>query len=338
MNITYLIGNGFDLSVGLNTRYCDFLEYYLGKDGPTDAVNRGKTIIRRQMSRDKDNWSDMESELGKLPTLFRGVNGSRNFQHLYDDLLTELSTFLSSQEQRIDFTRQRGIIASAIASALMKPYDFLQEELGSETAETWRTRMERTVCFSFLSFNYTTVFDQCLALMNQNGNRHEYKSVQFTENINPVIHIHGDLNSNMVLGVNDETQIGNVDNVAEEIRTKLVKPRVNMEVHGRRIARAEKYIAESQIIVTYGMSIGPTDRRWWNLLCEWLQGDESRQLIVYVRIDGYAPCNPGQIISKRKEIRERFSASFAHGELRSSELKRIHVACNRDFFTQRLVP
>lgn len=31
MNVLYLIGNGFDLRLGLPTRYADFLEYYKGQ-------------------------------------------------------------------------------------------------------------------------------------------------------------------------------------------------------------------------------------------------------------------------------------------------------------------
>lgn len=31
MNVLYLIGNGFDLRLGIPTRYADFLEYYKGQ-------------------------------------------------------------------------------------------------------------------------------------------------------------------------------------------------------------------------------------------------------------------------------------------------------------------
>lgn len=33
MNITFLVGNGFDLNLGFRTRYIDFLDnYYLSRD------------------------------------------------------------------------------------------------------------------------------------------------------------------------------------------------------------------------------------------------------------------------------------------------------------------
>ena len=41
MNVLYLIGNGFDLRLGLPTRYADFLEYYKGQT-PKLGTDRGQ--------------------------------------------------------------------------------------------------------------------------------------------------------------------------------------------------------------------------------------------------------------------------------------------------------
>ena len=39
MNITFLIGNGFDLNLNLNTRYSDFYKYYIEND-PQDIISK----------------------------------------------------------------------------------------------------------------------------------------------------------------------------------------------------------------------------------------------------------------------------------------------------------
>lgn len=39
MNITFLIGNGFDLNLKLNTRYSDFYKYYI-KNDPKDLLSK----------------------------------------------------------------------------------------------------------------------------------------------------------------------------------------------------------------------------------------------------------------------------------------------------------
>lgn len=38
MNITFLIGNGFDINLGLNTRYSDFYPYFVEKSTETNMI------------------------------------------------------------------------------------------------------------------------------------------------------------------------------------------------------------------------------------------------------------------------------------------------------------
>lgn len=46
MNILYMIGNGFDIHIGLATSYHDFLQYYLKQPLP-DIDEVGKRYIKR---------------------------------------------------------------------------------------------------------------------------------------------------------------------------------------------------------------------------------------------------------------------------------------------------
>ena len=41
MNIAYLIGNGFDLNLGLKTKYMDFYKYYLEQESKNDITGMG---------------------------------------------------------------------------------------------------------------------------------------------------------------------------------------------------------------------------------------------------------------------------------------------------------
>ena len=56
MNLTFLIGNGFDINLGLPTTYSDFLEYHASQ-GFTD-------MISTSMREDLCLWSDVEIGLG----------------------------------------------------------------------------------------------------------------------------------------------------------------------------------------------------------------------------------------------------------------------------------
>ena len=58
MNITFLIGNGFDLNLKLNTRYSDFYKYYI--------ENAPKDLLSKSIKEDYKMWSDLEVGLGEF--------------------------------------------------------------------------------------------------------------------------------------------------------------------------------------------------------------------------------------------------------------------------------
>ena len=45
-NVVFLIGNGFDLGLGLKTSYRDFIDFYLNKKEDDSLLNSEKEIIR----------------------------------------------------------------------------------------------------------------------------------------------------------------------------------------------------------------------------------------------------------------------------------------------------
>lgn len=47
MNITYLIGNGFDLNLGLKTRYRDFYDYYVKQPSNDDLIKKFKNDLEK---------------------------------------------------------------------------------------------------------------------------------------------------------------------------------------------------------------------------------------------------------------------------------------------------
>lgn len=63
MNVTFLIGNGFDLNLGLATQYPDFLKEYL-VDNPDDTaeIRTFKEDIRKRDAEDQANNVDRLGE------------------------------------------------------------------------------------------------------------------------------------------------------------------------------------------------------------------------------------------------------------------------------------
>ena len=105
MNVLYLIGNGFDLRLGLPTRYADFLEYYkgqtlkLGADRrrQEEAIKKYKERFFAEMAeregRGEEQWKDLEIALGEFTTAFGDdVDGLCDF---YEDMNRSLEAYLA---------------------------------------------------------------------------------------------------------------------------------------------------------------------------------------------------------------------------------------------------
>lgn len=53
MNVTLILGNGFDLNMGLLTSYSDFYKYYLQVDSP-----KSTNLIKQEIGEKPRNWAD----------------------------------------------------------------------------------------------------------------------------------------------------------------------------------------------------------------------------------------------------------------------------------------
>ena len=93
--ITFLIGNGFDVNAGLNTRYQDFYEYYIKKH-PND-------MLTKAIGKDKKNWSDLELGVGKYTEQVKKED-EEAFLDSEENLEEELANYLESQMKRVNIS------------------------------------------------------------------------------------------------------------------------------------------------------------------------------------------------------------------------------------------
>lgn len=69
MNITFLIGNGFDINIGLKTRYQNFYDYL--KDSGNMKKLTSELNEKSNVDFDKVMWSDLELGLSGLSSICR---------------------------------------------------------------------------------------------------------------------------------------------------------------------------------------------------------------------------------------------------------------------------
>ena len=97
MNITYIIGNGFDLTLGLPTSYKHFYRYYKGLDPTKDSklIHELKDDIRQY---EEKNWSDLEAGLGKFTT---HINKFEDFEEIYLNIHPRLTEYIRRIENTL---------------------------------------------------------------------------------------------------------------------------------------------------------------------------------------------------------------------------------------------
>jgi hypothetical protein len=98
MKILYIIGNGFDINLGLKTRYVDFYEYY--KTIPTKSPI--VKILKDNIGENFKNWSDLEKALGEYTENFNTID---EFIEVYEDIGDNLGDYLKEQEKDFDFSK-----------------------------------------------------------------------------------------------------------------------------------------------------------------------------------------------------------------------------------------
>ncbi len=235
MNFLYIIGNGLDMALGLKTGYPDFYNYYVKQPSTDNNIVLLKESIKNG---EYETWADLEIGLGQFSSQ---CSSEQAFMSCLDDIRMHLRAYLTAQQASM-------VPAIGFVDFLYYPARYIEPadiQLFNIFART-HSRSDKSL--SLVTLNYTSTIERLV----------DDPSIQ----IKP-FHIHGEL-SNMVLGVNDESQIANsslANNV--EFREEFVKPEYNTACRNARNEEFSNMIAHADVFVIYGASMGLSDKKWW---------------------------------------------------------------------------
>jgi len=102
-------------------------------------------------------------------------------------------------------------------------------------------------------------------------------------NLRQIIHVHGKLRDTIIIGVDNESQIGNeLFKKNENVKDLIVKEQSNTAMKNTMHRTCDRLLREAQLVVLYGVSIGDTDARWWNLLGNQLKSRNNLYIIRHL--------------------------------------------------------
>ncbi len=295
--------------------------------------------MAQAIQKDYKYWSDLEIGLGKYTGRVKPED-EENFWNSTNVLMWELSDYLRKQEGQINIRgeEKEKETAQQMRQSLMNFYSTLTTAEKNYFKEYICSTQER-IMYSFITFNYTSVIDQCVritkkAWSGEIGNHVTCDGTKYQHSLGEVLHIHGTTSGEMVLGVNDEGQIFNREfRRNPQYKNLLIKEEINKGFNSNRVAEARDLINRSMIICVFGMSIGQTDKMWWQCICEWLQKNRERRLIVYYKRDEMGGIvTQIEFFTKKDEILKRLKSNISVDNVVWNNIKeQIYIGSNEIF-------
>lgn len=316
VNITYMIGNGFDIALGLKTQYSDFMKHYCALDKHDNPVlARFQDVIR------KDNcnlWSCAEEAFGKLDwSGFDGVNTVKTFHECLVDFENEFDAYLLKQWKR--FSLPDGAKGLDASKQLLDRMLHLDRFMGSRFAQEYRQlALQQGIRVRIIVFNYTDIIEQIWDSISarQNSEFHVsdviYDNKKMSVEIARPCFVHGVLSrSRHLFGVDRIDQVKDVTIRAEcEKSGTLIKPYMDIDSGLGFDETANAFIESSDTIVTFGLSFGLSDRVWWERLYQHVLGRGRRLIICPYYNEKHAVMNFGDaaMIDKQNALGDIFSS------------------------------
>lgn len=320
MNILYIIGNGFDLAQGLETRYENFYPYYLKCDSPNEAVK----LLKKEITANIGDWSDMELALGRFS---KKISSEKDFTEMYFDLSEKLVEYLSQEANKKVFTRNEKIL-----NDLFLPYRYLESldrRYYQAHYNSFSEKDNRRTSVNIITLNYTHTIEKLLGYSSK-SNLNLNSTFFYVQNI---CHRHGDLKDTILIGVNDEQQIANESfKEIQAVKDFLIKPVAIEAMRSENDLICEELIKESNIIILYGVSLGATDADLWNKIVKHMDSNYHPLLVYFHYSKEHIPQNRKQLLGiKEAEVRELlYSRLGLPVKLQSKE--KILVGYDKDIF------
>ena len=347
MNITFLIGNGFDLSVGADTSYSAFYRWYCKQPSEAAHIKNFKEAIQENIESGNENWADFEVALGQYTNQF-SPDTVGQFLDCVEDAREKMMVFLKDVTEKPEICASQKNV-TALRNSVRGFYQELPLEEHNKIEALLNSNFLENIDAKFLSFNYTDLLDKCVSCLSSKplaewGDGTIYKR-EFS--VNPkVLHVHGRTSYYPVMGVNDDSQVVNQKLLlAPYLKEIIIKPKCVDAMRESWHTEAEQQIKGSQIICIMGMSLGPTDAKWWKQIIDWLSEDSKRHLILFwfIKDEEQYQLNHIDVRNRIKYERERadgISTAQNHllryaenGEANDESIRsRIHVVINTKKF------
>lgn len=355
MQLTFILGNGFDLAIKMKTGYGDFYEWYKDQPDESEEVKLLKITIQEELAKGNDNWKDFEYALGQFTAI---VTDKRKFiscfEYARDSLITYLKkVYNGAKASNNDFLK-------SATYRLVELSQKISEDLPENKKQLFSVSKRNKTIFNCISFNYTPVLrdgaqdmiDNAAGISGRDGWWGTYE-------IGKTLNVHGQLDDFPILGVDNPSQIAN-ENYRDDpdILELMVKGEIDKKLGRDWRTEAREIIKNSDKIYVYGASMGDTDEFWWKEIAHWFEADFGQhQLALYCHPNANPDsmkanqerlvkciskhfttpnyCDNIVIDSVEKTMTVKFAYASAHSTIRTSSYAAAHTVPAAEYFQNK---
>ncbi len=358
MNITFLIGNGFDVNLGLKTLYADFYDTYIDSNESRDNDDPIKMFcdklkddrsVYEEYEKNKyifskkpdfiEEWKDFEIFFAKY------AKGNKDdISKIIADFNNKFTEYLRVQDGLCDYS-DKSIIES-FKEFVILPYRYLERKHMHEIQTFYESKRAEDHTYQFINFNYTNTVSELVRKFKNVYSPSELVAGRKFSNIFPsVLDIHGNINGEYIIVGIDSLEQFSDDNLKNNLKAArhCVKKVINEEFgYGDRETQFAKIIKNSDIIYTYGLAFGATDASRWEIVRNWLKVGAHHKLVIFKYKSGFDDINgmsKGPLYDAIDDTRDEYLKILGFDENENFEdyYNRIYVLDSNKVLNFRLV-
>lgn len=281
MNITFLIGNGFDLHLGLKTSFSDFYDVYikLNESNYNPIIKEFCTALKKDCDKNGryQNWSDFETAFPKY------VKSREEIQIILSDFSQKFYKYLKDLESNV--VPISDIIAEKFMNFVLESYKKI--EFPSDLKNIGNLiKNSSEFTYNFVNFNYTNTLQILINSVFALCYNKSFFSSEMSE-----LHIHGSINESIIIGIDNVGQLL-FDSLTEYgIGRYCVKSEINDLMGNDNEELFSKIINQSDLIYIYGLSLGESDRSRREIIRKWFISNDAHYLVVFQHNPQFAKLN-----------------------------------------------
>ncbi|MBR4111572.1 MAG: hypothetical protein IKK53_00910 [Ruminiclostridium sp.] len=358
MNITFLIGNGFDVNLGLKTLYADFYDTYIDSNESRDNDDPIKMFcdklkddrsVYEEYEKNKyifskkpdfiEEWKDFEMFFAK-----HAKGNKDDISKIIADFNNKFTEYLKVQDGLCDYS-DKSIIES-FKEFVIIPYNHLERKHRHEIHTFYDSKRAEDHTYQFINFNYTNTVSELVRKFKNVYSPSELVAGRKFSNIFPsVLDIHGNINGEYIIVGIDSLEQFSDDNLKNNLKAArhCVKKVINEEFgYGDRETQFAKIIKNSDIIYTYGLAFGATDASRWEIVRNWLKVGAHHKLVIFKYKSGFDDINgmsKGPLYDAIDDTRDEYLKILGFDENENFEdyYNRIYVLDSNKVLNFRLV-